>query len=299
LNFAAFTNPIEMDKTLLILAAGIGSRYGGVKQLAQIGPSGEVLIDYSIHDAIEAGFNKIVFIVSARILDDVKEVFDQKLKGKVKVEYVIQDKGGREKPWGTGHAILCAKDVINEPFAAINADDFYGKDAYKTISKFMDEVDMDAKNTFSLVGFHLGKTLSEQGTVSRGVCSVDKSNHLVSIEEITKLKRENSKIQDQESGRSFDDKTIVSMNFWGFGPSIFPHLERLFTEFQKNNVDNPKAEFYIPSAVDHMIHHNNSQVRVLESNAHWLGLTYAEDRPFAENLLQELVDRGDYPTPIW
>ena len=300
MNFAAFDiNQEFMDKTLLILAAGIGSRFGGVKQLAEIGPSGEVLIDYSIHDAIEAGFNKIVFIVSPQIIDDVKEVFDPKLSGKVKVEYVIQDKGDREKPWGTGHAILCAKDAINEPFAAINADDFYGKDAYRTISKFMDETDMDSENTFALVGFHLGKTLSEQGTVSRGVCKVDDASNLDSIEEITKIRRSDSTIADEVTGKEFQDDTIVSMNFWGFGPSIFPHLERMFEEFQKVNEGNQKSEFYIPSAVDNMIKGNGTKVRVLESNAQWLGLTYAADRPFAETLLKDLVDKGDYPTPIW
>lgn len=288
-----------MDKTLLILAAGIGSRYGGVKQLTRIGPSGEVLIDYSIYDAIRAGFNKVVFVVSPEILDDMKEVFDPKLAGKVQVEYAIQDKDGREKPWGTGHAVLCARNVISEPFAAINADDFYGKHSYQAISGFFDHTDPDNTNTYCLVGFHLGNTLSEHGTVSRGVCKVNEDNHLVSIEETTRIRKKDQKIMDESSGRELQPEDIVSMNFWGFGPSIFSHLEELFTQFKSENRDNPKAEFYIPSAVDHLITNNNTKVEVLESREQWLGLTYSEDKPIAEKLIRKQIEKGYYNSPLW
>ncbi len=299
-----------MKPTLLILAAGMGSRFGGLKQVEPVGPNGEAIIDYSIYDAIKAGFGKVVFIIRESFADAFKEKFDAKLKGKIEVEYVFQELDnlpqgftlpeGREKPWGTAHAILVAKDAVKEPFCALNADDFYGFKAYQVMADFLSG--SNDENEFSMVGYHLNNTLSDFGTVSRGVCSVDKNNHLQKIVETTKiLKRDNAIVSIEENGSEtpLTGNEIVSMNNWGFKPSIFKTLEQKFTDFLKTEIDKPKSEMYIPTVVFEMIQDNEATVKVLEANSPWFGVTYQEDKPFVIEKIRSLIDRGDYPEKLY
>ncbi len=286
--------------TLLILAAGMGSRYGGLKQLDELGPNGETIMDYSVNDAIAAGFNKVVFVIRK----DFEAQFDQyilsKYQDKVKCEKVFQELNllpegftpnrERTKPYGTGHAILAAKNVINEPFAVINADDFYGKDAFATIIKFFKE-NTDQQSTYCMVGYELQNTLSEHGSVSRGVCIVNEKQQLDTVTEMTKIVNENGVIQNIENPNdviSFSGKEVVSMNFWGFYPSFFDQLEGLFSNFLQENSDNIKAEFTIPSVVTHAITSGLAGVHVLHCNAQWFGVTYQEDRPLIVEKLKQL-----------
>jgi len=299
-----------LKPTLLILAAGMGSRFGGLKQVEPVGPNGEAIIDYSIYDAIKAGFGKVVFIIRESFADAFKEKFDAKLKGKIEVEYVFQELDnlpegftlpeGREKPWGTAHAILVAKDAVKEPFCALNADDFYGFKAYQVMADFLSG--SSDENEFSMVGYHLNNTLSDFGTVSRGVCSVDKNNHLQKIVETTKiLKRDNAivSIEDNGSETLLTGNEIVSMNNWGFKPSIFKTLEQKFTDFLKTEINKPKSEMYIPTVVFEMIQDKEATVKVLEANSPWFGVTYQEDKPFVIEKIRSLIDRGDYPEKLY
>lgn len=299
-----------MDLTLLVLAAGMGSRYGGLKQLDQIGPSGEIIIDYSVHDAIEAGFNKVVFIIRRDIEKEMKELLFDKYSKRIKVEYVFQDLENvpqgievpkeRIKPWGTGHAVLMAKDIINEPFVVINADDFYGKNAFKVVADYMKSQDKNASKN-CMAGYYLKNTLSDNGTVSRGVCKVNENNELVEIVERTKIGWENKKIVAEENGQKIElnGNLFVSMNLWGFSHHIFKDLETEFRDFILKNASDIKSEYYIPSIVSHQINNGMGTFKVLEANDQWFGVTYKEDKPLVINKVKQLVKEGKYPEKLW
>lgn len=298
-----------MQPTLLILAAGMASRYGSLKQIQKFGPSGETIIDYSIYDAIRAGFGKIVFIIRENFAEEFKEIFEPKLKGRVETAYVFQDinafvnghevPADRTKPWGTAHAVMCAKDAINEPFAVINADDFYGRDAFEKMAAFLKNECND--KTYSLVGYELGKTVSEHGSVSRGVCAVDSSSNLTGINERTKISLENGKIVADEGDTKLElaPETPVSMNFFGFAPSVFGISEKLFDQFLAQNASNPKAEFFIPLVADQFISKGMGEIKVLPTSAQWFGVTYKEDAPGVQASLSALVNKGEYPDNLW
>ncbi len=296
-----------MKPTLLILAAGMGSRYGGLKQMDKIGPSGETIIDYSIYDAIEAGFGKIVFVIRESFMDDFKAIFNPKLEGKIAVEYVTQEitkvpkdiavNPDREKPWGTGHAILMAKDVIKEPFAVINADDFYGREAFVTIAEFLSNKASATENC--MVGYDLQNTISENGSVSRGVCEMDNERNLKSIVERTQIEKqgENIAFKADEKWQTLPPDATVSMNFWGFTPELFGHLENQFADFLKERGCELKSEFYIPTVVANLMGEVN--FKVLQSDAQWFGVTYREDREKVVDALCQLAKQGTYPKDMW
>lgn len=296
------------DITLLVLAAGMGSRYGGIKQIDGFGPSGETIMDYSLYDAIRAGFTKVVFIVRDEILETVKERFEPKLKGKMKVGFVVQalttfvpqqyQNTGRTKPWGTSHAVLCAKDVIKEPFAVINADDFYGRSAFKSLADFFNA---DTEGAHAMVGYTLKNVLSEHGSVSRGCGEQDANGYLKSVVERTTIVKENGKIisKEKDGDLEMSPETPTSMNFWGFQPNIFPLIEGMFEEFLKENSDNLKAEFFIPLVGNKMIQHGKGKVKVLGGGDIWFGVTYKEDKEEVTRKIQELVDKGEYPAKLW
>ncbi len=299
-----------MKPTLLILAAGMGSRFGGLKQVEPVGPNGEAIIDYSIYDAIRAGFGKVVFIIRESFADAFKEKFDAKLKGKIEIDYVYQELDmlpngytlpeGREKPWGTAHAILCAKDAVKEPFCALNADDFYGRNAYKVMSQFLTQ--SEDSNEYSMVGYQLKETLSDFGSVSRGICDADKNGNLQKIVETLKIEKRGTAIISVEADGSETPLTgneIASMNNWGFKPSIFAELEKRFTQFLKTEIDKPKSEMYIPSVVFDLIDDKVATVKVLEANSPWFGVTYKEDKPFVIEKINALIAKGEYPEKLW
>ncbi|MCK5774950.1 MAG: NTP transferase domain-containing protein [Bacteroidales bacterium] len=297
--------------TLLILAAGIGSRYGGLKQLDKVGPGGEAIIDYSIYDAIQAGFGKVVFVIRKSIEVDFKEFIGTKLDGKIEVEYVFQEldktpqgiavNPDRQKPYGTGHAVLMAKDAIKENFAVINADDFYGRDAYTTIAKFFKSLDLDTSDN-CMVGYQIKNTLSDHGYVSRGQCTSDSEGYLKDVIERTHIEKKENGIffeDEQKNEMHLDENTLVSMNFWGFTPSFFNELENRFPKFLQDNVDVLKAEFFIPTVVNEMIEEKVGKTKVLESTAAWFGVTYQEDRPVVVESIQKLIKEGKYPENLW
>lgn len=298
-----------MQPTLLILAAGMASRYGSLKQIQQFGPSGETIIDYSIYDAIRAGFGKIVFIIRRDFEAEFREIFEPKLKGRVATDYVFQDMDAyldgyampadRSKPWGTAHAILCAKDAINEPFAVINADDFYGSDSFRKMNVFLEN--SCKPDVYSVVGYELSKTISEHGSVSRGVCAADGHGHLAAINERTKVYKDGDQIvyEDAEGTHPLDANTPVSMNFWGFHPSVFDLCKSLFKDFLEKDGDKPKSEFFIPIVVDHFIKNKLGVVDVLPTSAQWFGVTYKEDAPGVQASLSALVEKGEYPDNLW
>ncbi|MEP6926260.1 MAG: sugar phosphate nucleotidyltransferase [Ginsengibacter sp.] len=298
-----------MKPTLLILAAGMGSRYGGIKQMDAFGPLGETIIDYSIYDAIRSGFGKIVFIIRKDFADAFKNIFETKLKGRIETVYVMQEMDSymdgfelpqeRTKPWGTAHAVLCAEDVIHEPFAVINADDFYGKDGFEKAAKFLtSEV---SPQTFCIIGYELAKTLSENGTVSRGVCQVDANGNLISIAERIKIYPEGNKIIDEENDIKTEVpvNTAVSMNFWGFHPDVFQYIQKLFQKFLKENIKNIKAEFFIPIIGDAFIHEQKGVIKVIPTSSQWFGVTYREDAPGVKKSIESLVENGVYPRKLW
>ena len=301
-----------MKPTLLVLAAGMGSRYGSLKQIDPVGPSGETIIDYSIFDAIRAGFGKVVFIIRKSFEQDFKEIFISKLQPHIPVEYVFQEIDNipdgltispeRTKPWGTAHAILMAKDVINEPFAVINGDDFYGSGAFETMAAYLTSLTAEQQTEYSLVGYQVGNTMSEHGTVSRGVCLADESNFLKSVTERTNIQYKNGGIAYTDADGAFvflKPETLVSMNFWGFTPEYFRQTEPMFRNFVKENSDSLKAEFYIPTAIDQLINNSQAKVKVLKSNARWFGVTYKEDKPVVIEKLAQLIKSGVYPSQLW
>jgi NDP-sugar pyrophosphorylase family protein len=298
-----------MQPTLLILAAGMASRYGSMKQTEGFGPGGETIMDYSIYDAIRAGFGKVVFIIRKDFAEGFKNSFEPKLKGKIKTAYVYQEinyflKGlpipeGRTKPWGTGHAVLCAMDVIDEPFAVINADDFYGSDAFVKAATFLKDGCNPKK--YSIIGYELAKTLSVHGTVSRGVCQVDADNNLVSIKERTKIYRVGDKIiyEDEAGKHEVPFNSSVSMNFWCFHQSLFAATEKLFHQFVKENSHNLKSEFFIPIIAEDFMEHHGGSVKVIPCSSQWFGVTYKEDAPVVKASINKLVADGEYPPSLW
>ena len=298
-----------MKPTLVILAAGMASRYGSMKQTEGFGPGGETIMDYSIYDAIRAGFGKVVFIIRKDFADDFMAAFNKKLEGKIEVDYVYQELDsfvhddsaieGRTKPWGTAHAVLCAQDALHEPFAVINADDFYGADAFKRASIFLKN-DCSEK-TGAIIGYQLDKTLSDHGTVSRGVCEVNEKQELISITERTKIFPENGKVFFEENEKRFevDAGSKVSMNFWCFHPSIFPVMRKLFAEFLEASRSNPKAEFFIPIVADHFIKEEGGRIMVIPTSSQWFGVTYKEDAPAVKASLDSLINEKIYPDQLW
>ena len=297
-----------MQPTLLILAAGMASRYGSMKQIQSFGPDGETIMDYSIYDAIRAGFGKVVFVIRKDFEENFKNIFEPKLKGRIKTEYVDQDLTDftagfeipkeRTKPWGTAHAVLCAKDVIQEPFAVINADDFYGRDAFEKAAKFLTTEASPKK--YCIIGYELARTLSQNGTVSRGVCQVNDKDELLSINERTKIYRENDKIVYEESDGKHEvsENSKVSMNFWGFDAAVFSFIEKLFHEFLEEKANDPKAEFFIPIIGDAFIK-TGGMIKVIPTSAQWFGVTYKEDAPTVKKDIQNLVDAEEYPESLW
>jgi len=298
-----------MKPTLVILAAGMGSRYGGLKQLDEVGPNGEAIIDYSLYDAIRAGFGKVVFVIKTDFEDAFKEKFGAKLKGRIDVDYVYQsvDKippgydinPEREKPWGTSHALLMAESAVKEPMAVINADDYYGRQAYKVMADFL--TSSADENEYAMVGYNLGNTLSEYGFVSRGVCSTDKNGNLTTIVETVKIKRDADGIFFYENDERFKlkENTPVSMNFWGFKPSVFAHIHNGLRDFLSKSGNKLKSEYYIPLFVNDNIVKGNIRTRVLNCNSPWFGVTYKEDKPFVQQKIRNLLDNGEYPEILW
>lgn len=300
----------SMKPTLVVLAAGMGSRYGGLKQLDRVGPSGETIIDYSIFDALRAGFEKIVFIIRPDIESDFRAFFDHKLQGKAGVSYVHQETGmvpdgvqihpERVKPWGTGHAVLTAAKVIDGPFAVINADDFYGFNAYQLVFDHLSKA--EGKGQHCMVGYCLGNTLSDHGFVSRGICSVSPGGLLEQVVETTKIGRKGELIvSQQEDGaeKKHQAEDIVSMNFWGFTADYLLHLEKQFDAFIRAHGNELKSEFYIPSVVASLIQQQEAEVKVYTSADRWFGVTYKEDKPVVEQKLQDMVARNIYPKSLW
>lgn len=300
-----------MKPTLVILAAGMGSRYGGLKQIDAIGASGEAIIEYSIYDAIRAGFGKVVFVIRKSIEEPFRAKFAGKFDDKIQIEYVFQELDSpvagltefppREKPWGTGHAVLVAKDVVNEPFAVINADDYYGVEAYQQIADFLTKE--CAEDHYSMIGFTLRKTLSDHGHVNRGICTTDEEGYLQSVFEATKIQRgEDGQvffINDDGEKEILDEKALVSMNFWGFHPSYFDALEIHFRAFVKENADNPRAELYIPTVVNKQLEANEVKLSVIPNDERWYGVTYQEDKPIVVEAFNKMVDDEIYPNPLW
>jgi len=300
--------------TLLVLAAGMGSRYGSLKQMDGVGPSKEAIIDYSIYDAIRAGFGKVVFVIRHSFDKAFREVFTpEKFGGKVEVEFVYQElenlpegytvPQGREKPWGTNHAVMMAAKAIDTPFAVINSDDFYGRDAYKVMADYLNTINGQT-GKYCMVGYNLRNTLSENGSVSRGECSVDSEGNLMTIVERTAIERAaDGKVfyKDETGNHEIDEDTPVSMNLFGFTPDFFEESEKLFKVFldDPKTKANPKAEFFIPLCVNNLIAQKKVSLKVLSSDAKWFGVTYKEDRPSTVKKIQELVDAGEYPSNLW
>ncbi len=297
-----------MQPTLLILAAGMASRYGSMKQMESFGPGGETIMDYSIYDAIRAGFGKVVFIIRKDFAENFKQAFEPRLKGKIEIDYVYQEltaftdgftvPADRTKPWGTAHAVLCARNQVKEPFAVINADDFYGRDAFVKAYDFLTK-EVNGKQ-FSIIGYNLMKTLSDNGTVNRGVCQVDNKGHLTSIAERLNISYKHGKVvcEDGLTPAELPQNTSVSMNFWCFDPAIFPYSEKLFHSFLSENVAKPKSEFFIPIVADQFIK-DGGVIKVIPTSAQWFGVTYKEDAPEVKQSLDKLVKEGEYPEGLW
>jgi UTP-glucose-1-phosphate uridylyltransferase len=298
-----------MKPALVILAAGMASRYGSMKQVEGFGPSGETIMDYSIYDAIRAGFGKVVFIIRKEFEKNFREIIGKDIEPRIQVEYVFQelDKYAegfeipkeRTKPWGTAHAVLCAEEKIKEPFAVINADDFYGRDGFENADTFLKN---DCKkDVYAIVGYELLKTLSEHGTVNRGVCEVDQNHNLVSVVERLNVSKQGDKIvcNDEHTPKELPLDTHVSMNFWCFHPSLFDYSKKVFKEFLEENASNPKAEFFIPIVADKFIKEREGVIKVIPTSAKWFGVTYKEDAPMVRESLRKLVDAGEYPENLW
>lgn len=297
--------------TLLVLAAGMGSRYGSLKQMDGVGPHDEAIIDYSIYDAIRAGFGKVVFVIRHSFEKEFREIFTaERFGGRIAVEFVFQEleylpegcavPEGRVKPWGTNHAVLMAKEAIREPFAVINADDFYGRDGFRVLAEWLSRA--EGENRYCMVGYRVGNTLSESGTVSRGICRTDAEGYLTGVTERTDIARVNGEITftgDDGRPETTPETTPVSMNMWGFTPDYFRYSEELFKTFLAENIDRPKAEFYIPFVVNELIVSGKATVEVLDTTARWFGVTYAEDRQGVVDKIRALVDAGEYPEKLW
>lgn len=291
-----------MSLALVVLAAGMGSRYGGLKQIDPVGPAGETVLDYAVFDARRAGFTRVVFVIRRDFEALFREKVGARYAGLIEVDYVFQSldalppgrttPAGREKPWGTGHAVWCAREAIRENFAVINADDFYGRDSFAQLAAFLRAPDARAtpRPQFALVGFQLANTLSEHGAVSRGICASDAAGRLRSIVEQTNIVS-----AEVGAGRTYTGNEIVSMNCWGFTPALFPLLDAQWRTFLEARGDDPKAEFYLPAAVSTMIARGEADVRVLATDSAWFGVTYREDKPRVERAIADLVRSGAYP----
>lgn len=301
-----------MKPTLLVLAAGLGSRYGGLKQMDPLGPNGESIIDYSVYDAVQAGFGKVVFVLREEIVEDFYELFANRYKKFIAVDHVVQKLTDipsgiithpeRLKPWGTGHAVLSASNILAEPFAVINGDDYYGKDAFRVMAGFLGSLDPEEVRSQSMVGYSIANTLSEFGAVSRGICSADENSFLTGVVERTHIERKGQRIvflDDDNMERGLEGNEIVSMNFWGFTPAVLPYFQDLFKDFLLQRGNELKSEFYIPLAVNLLIESKTIQVKVLQSDAQWFGVTYQADRPHVQERITALYQQGAYPQIMW
>ena len=301
-----------MKPALFVLAAGMGSRYGGLKQLDGLGPNGETIMDYSVYDAVRAGFGKLVFVIRNSFEQDFKEQIIRKYEHIIPVELVFQELDNlptgfqlskeRIKPWGTNHAVLMGKKVIKEPFLVINADDFYGRESYEVVADYLRKLD-GGKNHYCMVGYRMGNTLSESGSVARGICSTDANGFLTSVVERTSIIRDkDGKIKYKDENDNLivtDENTPVSMNMWGFTPEYFDYSESLFVDFLNKNQDNPKSEFYIPWAINCLIEQGQIQVKVLDTPSKWFGVTYKEDRASVVEKIGQLIKQGEYPEKLF
>ena len=303
-----------MKPTLFLLAAGMGSRYGGLKQLDTLGPHGETIMDYSIYDAINAGFGKLVFVIRKDFEEDFRRIVLTKYEGHIPCELVFQAldalpegftcPADRTKPWGTNHAVMMGKNAINEPFAVLNCDDFYDRDAFQVMGKWLSNLPEGSTGKYAMVGFRVGNTLSESGTVSRGVCENDENNHLTSVVERTKIQRFDGVVKyldENDEWVAIPDTTPVSMNFWGFTPDYFQHSEEYFKTFLSDpkNMENPKSEFFIPLMVDKLIKDGTATCEVLDTTSKWFGVTYPEDRPEVVEKFKKLGEAGVYPEKMF
>lgn len=292
---------------LVILAAGMGSRFGGLKQVQPVGPHGELIIEYSAFDALRAGFDRLVLVIRKDIEADFRISIGKRLESRMAVEYVFQELDsnlpgpavpGRTKPWGTGHAVLSAKDAVRRPFAVINADDFYGASGYRTLATHFAR-----QSSYAMVGYPLRQTLSEHGTVSRGICSTDAAGRLQKITEVTKIEKVGgggARYHDAQGvAQLLGGDEIVSMNFWGFTPAVFPQLERLFADFYSTNRADLKSEFYLPTALSVLNERREAEIALLKSEDAWFGITYRDDLPASQAAIQKLVAQGRYPAPLW
>ncbi len=295
-----------MDLTLVVLAAGMGSRYGGNKQLDGIGPNNEIIMDYSIHDAINAGFTKVVFIIRTDLKEAFENHYAERFKGKIKMEYAFQNEytehtaeyeATRKKPWGTTHAVLAAKHLVNEPFVVINADDYYGQESYTEVVKAMNSM---KENEYLIMGYKLENTLSDHGTVNRGVCQVDENMHLVGIKETLAIGKKDGVISYEENGQPYElsPETYVSMNFFAFPPSVLPLFEEKFIDFVKENTEDPKAECFMPVEVGNLMKEGKAVVKVVPTSASWLGVTYKEDKEHVVAGINQMIADGKYPQEV-
>ena len=302
------------DPALIVMAAGIGSRYGGLKQIEPIGPSGEIILDYSVYDALRSGFGKIIFVINRKSEHDFRERIDQTIGKHCEILYVYQDldnlpKGyrvpdGRAKPWGTAHAVLSCKEVVDTPFAVINADDFYGLQAFRSLAEFLLETEHEeTRYLYSMVGYQLVNTITEHGYVSRGICSVDINDYLLGIRERTHIEKHGDQIRYTEDGEHWiviPKQSVVSMNIWGFTPDLFLELEMRFSHFLDGNHENLlKAEYFLPEVVNELLAEGKAAVRVLHTDSRWFGVTYKEDVGMVQEAIKDMINKGDYPVKLW
>ena len=298
--------------TLLVMAAGMGSRYGSLKQMDGVGASGEAIIDYSIYDAVRAGFGKVVFVIRHAFEEEFHNFFHPaRFGGMIAVEFAFQEldclpegftvPAGREKPWGTNHAVMMGREVVNEPFAAINADDFYGRNAFEEIARYLKSVE-GMQGEYCMMGYRLQNTMSEFGSVSRGICEADANGFLTGMVERTTIVRDGERfvwIDNDGDKHEIDRNAPVSMNMFGFTPDYFEMSERIFKDFLRENASNPKAEFYIPTAVNTLVKGGNARMKILDTTSRWFGVTYKDDRPGVVAKIRALVDAGEYPVKLW
>ena len=301
------------DTALIVMAAGIGSRYGGLKQMDPVGPGGEKIIDYSVYDARRAGFGQVVFVIRNEMEDDFREHIGRRIEQQIETSYVYQElrplpegltvPKGRVKPWGTAHAVAACRDAVRTPFAVINADDFYGPSAFQVLGDFLQTArEQEGVHEYCLVGYLLGNTLSEHGHVSRGVCEVGSGGTLREIHERVKIQRAGASIQHTEDDKTWNDlpaDSVVSMNMWGFAPSLFEELDAGFVEFLKGLGSDPTAEYFLPERVGDLVAAGRARVKILQTDERWFGITYKEDKPFVEKAVRDFVERGVYPPSLW
>jgi hypothetical protein len=299
-----------MSMTLVVLAAGIGSRYGGLKQIEAVGPNGAIVIEYSVFDAIRAGFDRVVCVIRRDIEKDFRAVVSSRFEKRIAVDYVFQEKEdipagftatSRQKPWGTGHAVLAARQVVKTPFAVINADDFYGRGSFEALGRFLGGV-TPASCDYSMVGFTLRNTLSEHGHVARGVCEVDAKGYLKRVVECTRIEKHGTGARQPEadgSCRKFTGDELVSMNMWGLTPALFPRLMEEFPRFLQTSGQDPKAEFFLPTVIDGLVQAGHATVKVLQTPEHWFGVTYPQDKAVVVEGIGKRVARGVYPEKLW